>query len=136
MPSFSSASNSVLNTCDDHLQVLFREVVKRHDCSIIGGRRTYEEQLEYFTSDPPRTRTMKSKHLPPKNNPTAKVKAVDAAPYPIDWDNRERFILFAGIVLGDADMLGINLRWGGDWDGDGNPRNNGDFDDLVHFEMM
>ena len=61
-------------------------------------------------------------------------KAVDVAPYPIDWEDREGFILFAGYVLGVASQLGLNIRWGGDWDGDFDLSDN-EFDDLVHFEM-
>jgi len=50
--------------------------------------------------------------------------AVDAAPYPIDWQDRERFYYFAGYVMGVADMLHAEglithrLRYGGDWDRD------------------
>jgi len=31
--------------------------------------------------------------------------------------------------------MGVDLRWGGDWDGDTEVRDNG-FDDLVHFEIV
>jgi len=67
--------------------------------------------------------------------------AVDVVPYPIDWQDRDRFHYFAGYVMGVADMLHaeglINhrLRWGGDWDRDTQVKDNG-FDDLVHFELV
>ena len=61
--------------------------------------------------------------------------AVDVAPYPIAWDDRERQTLFAGYVLATAKALGVELRWGGDWDGDTEVRDN-QFDDLVHFELV
>ena len=52
----------------------------------------------------------------------------------IDWDDRERFTLFAGFVLGIAKSMGINLRWGGDWDQDWTVKDN-KFDDFPHFEL-
>jgi peptidoglycan L-alanyl-D-glutamate endopeptidase CwlK len=31
--------------------------------------------------------------------------------------------------------LGVKLRWGGNWDRDGEPVTDQDFQDLVHFEL-
>jgi peptidoglycan L-alanyl-D-glutamate endopeptidase CwlK len=67
--------------------------------------------------------------------------AIDVAPYPIDWDDRERFVYFAGQVMGISDVLyehGVisrPLRWGGDWNRDTKVRDN-NFDDLCHFELV
>ena len=61
--------------------------------------------------------------------------AVDVCPYPVVWDDRERQTLFAGYVLATAKAMGIDLRWGGDWDRDTEVRDNS-FDDLVHFEIV
>ena len=60
--------------------------------------------------------------------------AVDVVPYPVDWDDRERFHLFAGFVLGIARSMGINLRWGGDWNQNFEVDDN-KFDDFPHFEL-
>ena len=56
------------------------------------------------------------------------------APYPLDWDDRERFQYFAGFVLGTAKQLNLDIRYGGDWDSDNDLKDN-NFDDLVHFEI-
>jgi peptidoglycan L-alanyl-D-glutamate endopeptidase CwlK len=61
--------------------------------------------------------------------------AVDLVPCPVDWKDRERFILLAGIVIGIAWKLGIPVRWGGDWDGDSNIAEHS-FQDLPHFELI
>ena len=61
--------------------------------------------------------------------------AVDAAPYPIDWNDKKRFALFAGFVLGIAATKGIRLRWGGDWNMNYITLDNR-FDDLPHFELV
>ena len=70
--------------------------------------------------------------LSPHNYPIS--HAVDIAPYPIDWNNTSRFMILGGYVLGIAQGLGIDLRWGGDFN-----RNydNSDeiFSDLPHFEL-
>jgi peptidoglycan L-alanyl-D-glutamate endopeptidase CwlK len=60
--------------------------------------------------------------------------AVDAAPYPIDWLDHERFIYFGGYVKGIAAQLKIPIRWGGDWDGDFTLKDNL-FNDYAHFEI-
>ncbi len=66
--------------------------------------------------------------------------AVDAAPYPIDWSDRERMTLFAGVVQGvamalyDEGKIDHLVRWGGNWDNDTEVADNS-FDDLVHFEL-
>ena len=62
-------------------------------------------------------------------------RAVDVTPYPVNWEDRERQTLFAGFVLGTARSMGINLRWGGDWDQDFQVMDNR-FDDFPHFELI
>ena len=59
---------------------------------------------------------------------------MDLAPYPIDWEDRERFHYMGGMVRGIGQQMGVNIRWGGDWDSDGEVKDNG-FDDLVHVEI-
>ena len=43
------------------------------------------------------------------------------------------FYYFGGFVLGTAQEMGLDIRWGGDWDGDRSISDQS-FDDLVHFE--
>jgi peptidoglycan L-alanyl-D-glutamate endopeptidase CwlK len=43
----------------------------------------------------------------------------------------------AGVVKGVAAMQGIPVRWGGDWNGDGDGNLfDSNFDDLPHFEIL
>ena len=128
MPQFGTRSRQNLVTCDSRLQRVFDEVIKHVDCSILCGSRSKEEQEELYRTGKSKVRWPKSKHnsLP--------SKAVDAVPYPIDWNNKERFYLFAGFVKGVAADMGIKIRLGADWDGDFNPRNQS-FHDLPHFEL-
>lgn len=128
MPEFSQRSLDKLETCHEDLQRLFKEVVKHFDCTILQGTRGEEEQNEYFAKGLSKVKFPNSEHnsLP--------SKAVDVAPYPIDWNDKERFYYFAGVVKGIALSMGINIRWGGDWDSD-NDLKDQTFNDLPHYEI-
>ena len=128
MPRFSKKSLSKLETCDKRLQDLFLRVVKKFDCTIIEGHRSKDRQNKLFDEGKSKLKYPKGKH-----NATPS-KAVDVAPYPIDWNDRERFTYFAGYVLGIAYQMGLKIRWGGDWDMDTQVKDN-NFDDLPHFEI-
>lgn len=128
MPRFSNRSKSRLNTCDKRLVELFNEVVKGFDCTIIEGHRGKEKQNAAYNSGHSKVKYPNGKH-----NKTPSV-AVDVAPYPIDWKDRDRFHYFGGYVLGIAAKMGLRIRWGGDWDMDTQTKDN-KFDDLVHFEI-
>ena len=128
MPRFSTRSKSRLHTCDERLVDLFNEVVKGFDCTIIEGHRGKKAQNEAFNKG-----NSKVKYPNGKHNQSPSV-AVDVAPYPIDWSDRDRFHYFSGYVLGIASQMGLKIRWGGDWDMDTKTKDN-KFDDLVHFEI-
>lgn len=128
MPAFGPASAARLATCDERLQALFNEVVKTFDCTIIEGHRGEAAQRLAFV-------TGRSKLDWPNGNHNAKPsKAVDVAPYPVDWNDSRRFYYFAGVVQGIATKMGLKVRWGGDWDQDTQVKDN-TFNDLVHFEI-
>jgi len=62
-------------------------------------------------------------------------RAIDLAPWPLDWSDIRRFYYFGGFVVGVANKLDIPIRWGGDWDGDFEVKDQ-NFNDLVHFELL
>ena len=128
MARFGKRSRRNLNTCDKKLQDLFNEVVKHFDCSVLVGFRDRDGQNTAYASGHSKVKWPNGKHN------TKPSFAVDVAPYPIDWDDRERFIYFGGFVKGCAYRMNIPLRWGGDWDNDTQLSDN-KFDDLVHFEL-
>jgi|TARA_R110000751_G_scaffold161388_1_gene267962 peptidoglycan LD-endopeptidase CwlK len=128
MPRFGTRSKSRLHTCDGRLIELFNKVVKEFDCTVIEGHRGKDAQNEAYNKGNSKLKFPNGKH-----NKSPSV-AVDVAPYPIDWEDRDRFHYFGGYVLGIAKSLGLNIRWGGDWDQDTQTKDN-KFDDLVHFEI-
>ena len=127
MPRFSNRSLTQLDSCEPDLRRLFFEVINHWDCTVIEGQRTEEQQEENVRRRV--SQTMYSKHL---FDPS---QAVDVAPYPIDWNDLERFRAFGGFVLGVASQMGIPIRWGGDWDGDRKFKDQS-FIDLPHFELV
>ncbi len=135
MPKFSGSSELKLSTCHEDLQELFRQVIKHYDCTIICGNRSQVDQDRAFVEGKSKVKWPNSKH---NSMPSM---AVDVVPYPIDWDDRERFYHFAGYVKGINEMLisyGYmyhTIRWGGDWDSDNDFKDNG-FNDLAHFELI
>ena len=128
MPKFGRTSLKRLNTCDEDLQALFKEVVKYFDCSVIEGHRNEARQNKAFEDGNSKVKFPKGRH---NSKPS---KAVDVVPYPIDWEDRERMTYFAGFVKGVAYMMGIPVRWGGDWNNNTDLKDN-NFDDLPHFEL-
>jgi peptidoglycan LD-endopeptidase CwlK len=125
---FSKSSQRNLETCHPKLQELFNEVTKSFDCTVICGHRTREQQDLAFTSGKSKTSWPMSKH---NQQPS---QAVDVCPTPLDWNNRDAFYHFAGFVRATAIHLGIKIRWGGDWDGNFNLKDQ-NFFDLPHFEL-
>ena len=126
---FSKLSQTRLASCHPKLQDLFNEVIKTYDCTIICGYRSMEDQNKALADGKSKTGWPLSKHN------IVPSMAVDVAPSPLDWNDKEGFYHFAGFVRATALYMGINIRWGGDWDGDFNLKDQ-NFFDLQHFELM
>ena len=124
MPHFGKRSKERLKGVDTKLVNVLNELIKIMDVTIIEGLRSEQRQEKLLEQGS--TKTKFSKHI--------EGKAVDLAPYPIDWEDRDRFHYMGGMIRGIAKQLNINVRWGGDWDSDGDVKDNG-FDDLVHVEL-
>jgi peptidoglycan L-alanyl-D-glutamate endopeptidase CwlK len=129
MPAFSERSKKALASAHPKLRALFEEVVKTFDCSILYGFRGQAEQNEAVA------RGLSTKPWPTSMHNKYPSMAIDAAPYPIDWKDRERFYFFAGYVLRTAETMGIKIRLGLDWDQDHDLKDQTLFD-LDHFELV
>jgi peptidoglycan L-alanyl-D-glutamate endopeptidase CwlK len=128
MYKFSENSEAKLQTCHADLQKILRQVIKLTDFIVLEGTRGEEAQNLAYAAGKSRLKFPQSKH---NRSPSM---AVDIAPYPIDWNNSARFAYLAGMIIATASALNIKLRWGGDWDKDGEIANN-NFNDLAHFEL-
>mgnify|MGYP003132731336 FL=1 len=124
MPRFGRRSKQRLKGVDAKLVNVANELIKLMDVTVIEGLRSQERQNELVAQG--KSKTKFGKHVA--------GKALDLAPYPIDWDDRERFHYMGGLIRGIGHSLGVDVRWGGDWDSDGEIADN-NFDDLVHVEI-
>ncbi len=134
MPYFSETSVRKLDTCHHDLIRLMNEVIKNLDITIVDGYRDKDIQNYYYSIKRSKVRYPDSKH---NNYPSL---AVDVAPFNpkvpggIDWKDTASFYYMAGYIKGAAQLLGIEIRWGGDWDRD-NDLHDQKFNDLPHFEL-
>jgi hypothetical protein len=106
---------------------LFESVAGEVDIIVIQGHRTPEEQRKAVAEG--KSTTMLSKHL---MDPS---EAVDVAPNPLDWNNKESFRKLAAVVIRHASNLGVSIRWGGDF----KVRVKGvlrEYFDGPHYEIM
>jgi peptidoglycan L-alanyl-D-glutamate endopeptidase CwlK len=128
MPQFNQRSRKNLNQAHPGLQKLFNEVIKHFDCSIICSYRN--ELAQNMAYEAKRSNAVFGES-PHNFEPSL---AVDVIPYPVDWKDHDRMQYFAGQVMGIAQMMGIEIKWGGDWDRDTHLSDNR-FNDLPHFEL-
>lgn len=133
MRRWSRKSQIVYDRLDPRLQVLVTrirdEVV---DISLLSGYRGPDEQNELYASGASTLPWPQSKHnkLP--------SQAVDIAPYPYPTYEPKLWGALgyiAGRAMAIAKEEGFQIRWGGDWDGDGDLTDQS-FDDLFHLELL
>jgi|TARA_R110000796_G_scaffold103642_3_gene213074 peptidoglycan L-alanyl-D-glutamate endopeptidase CwlK len=86
------------------------------DFAVIEGIRHISRQRELLKAG--KSTTLNSRHLT--------GHAVDMVPYPVDWEDLERFELMAKAMKSAAKELDISIVWGGDWKS---------FYDAPHFEL-
>ncbi len=121
MPQFSGISLGKLATCHPDLQRLFNEAVKTMDMTIVTGFRNQADQDLAFKEG---RSLLKFPHGLHNHTPSL---AVDACPYPYDWDKNEPDIkILADHIKATAEKLGIDIVYGGDWK---------KFKDDDHFQL-
>lgn len=121
------------DTLDPRLQRIMDRVLHEvADVSITCGFRGEREQNELFVTKRSRAMWPTSKH-----NSMPSV-AVDFQPYPLP-KRKEKIWASLAYIAGRAIEIGIEegvaLRWGGDWNRNGDLTDNR-FDDLFHLEIM
>lgn len=126
MPRFSKNSLLRLLTCHKDLQTLFMEVIKVYDCTVTCGFRNRADQEKAFKEGTTQLHFPHGRH---NRNPSF---AVDVVPYPVDWDDLDRFKEMAIIVKQIRDKLleegriSSKIEWGGDWE---------NFKDYPHWQI-
>lgn len=134
---FSINSLRHLKTSHIDLQLIFFEVLKLRDCSIVEGHRGMERQNFLFNSIPQRSKVQWPKG---SHNKTPSM-ALDTCPSPYEPKKKLNFYYFAGIVFAvtkkllEEGRISHDIRWGGDWDSDGDFTDQ-EFNDLMHWELV
>ena len=86
------------------------------DFTVIEGIRNINRQRELLKAG--KSTTLNSRHIT--------GHAVDMVPWPVDWNDLERFETMAVAMKTAAEELEIPIVWGGDWKS---------FYDAPHFEL-
>lgn len=120
MPKFSQASLDKLFACDARLVGICTEAINAMDFTVLCGHRGKEEQNKAYAEGKSKLQWPLSKH---NSNPSM---AVDLAPFPIDWNDIERFRRLAILIKKVASEKQIAISWGGDWK----------MRDYPHFELV
>jgi peptidoglycan L-alanyl-D-glutamate endopeptidase CwlK len=113
----------------DLVKVVKRAIeITEHDFSVIEGLRSIERQK--LLMEEGATRTLNSKHIKQKDG---FGHAVDLYPVgrPTPWDKTP---IVAKAILSAAEELGVKVRWGGDWNMNGDSKDE-KFYDSPHFEL-
>ena len=131
---FGRKSKERLETVDRRLSYILNKTLKSGliDVSVLQGERYEDEQNDLFEKGLSKLKFPESKH---NSKPSL---AIDAAPYlngKVSY-NYNHCCFLAGIILGTAKQFGYEIRWGGNWDMDGEPITDQDFQDLLHYELV
>jgi len=138
--SFGTRSTTNLATCTPGIQRVMYAVILEIDFSVVFGHRGKIPQDKAFADG------FSTKQWPDSKHNKVPSEGIDVLPYPSGWpqdsDNElvkmhkiAHFYYLAGVIMTKANELGVNLRWGGDWDMDKDFLDQ-KFDDLAHFEEI
>ena len=109
----------------DLVKVVYRALeLSPIDFTITEGLRTVARQKELVAKG--LSKTMNSRHIT--------GHAIDIVPLPVDWNNAQPFVEVSKYFFQAAKELGVAIRWGGDWNENGDWRDE-KFRDLPHYEL-
>lgn len=139
---FSKKSLDKLNTCHEDLQLIMKTSISISDIDfgISEGHRSIELQNKYFKEGKSKIDgvTKKGKH---NCNPSMAVDVYLYINGKASWDN-ESLSYVSGVIHAVTEMLhkqkkiSHKIRWGGNWDMDGEILVDQSFDDRPHFELI
>lgn len=138
MPNFGTASKAALKKCHPLLRAIAEEAIKEIDFKVLDATRGRLAQEKAFRQGNSKARFGDSAH-----NYVPAI-AFDLFPAPYIWPDdttktaeqrkqaRQAFIDLSKVILRIGKEKGTPLRWGGDWNMDGNLS---DGWDMPHFEL-
>lgn len=146
MYKFSKTSLSRLETCEEDLQRVARLAISRSDIDfgIAQGSRAVAQQKQYYLEGKSKVNPdaysdevlpLKGKHI--VNELYPKSGAFDIYAY---YNGKAQYdtpslCYIGGVIMSCAKELGVEIRWGANWDMDGIIITDQSFQDLPHFEL-
>lgn len=135
--SLGSKSRAELQGVHPNLVKVVERAAKKMEFRVLEGVRTPERQRELYAQGRTKpgnivTWTLNSNHF---KKADGYGHAVDLFPAPYDWNNLASFDALSRAMFDAARELNIPIRWGADWDRDGQPRERGE-SDSPHFELF
>lgn len=122
---FGRRSREALASCDTRiirvLERALKEVPEELDFSVLQGHRGKQEQNAAYQRGDSKLKWPESNH---NKYPS---EAVDVVPYPVDWNDINRFYRVAAYIYQAAIKEGVPIRWGGLWK---------TFKDYPHWELI
>lgn len=128
MPSFGQASLTSRAQLLPPLQALFDAAIKETDFRILDAMRGRAAQEAAFKKGNSKVHFGDSAHN------WKPAVAADLFPAPYDWNNKQSFLDLSVVILRIAKAQGTPIRWGGDFNMDGNKTTNDDWD-PGHYEL-
>lgn len=133
---FGITSLKRLSTCDPRLSAVLLLAIDRSpiDFGIAEGHRSLERQKELFDEGKSKVDgvTRKGKH---NYTPSQAVDVYAFINGRASWEGSS-LLFIAGVIFSCASELGLRLRWGGNWDQDGEIVTDQKFQDFPHFEIL
>ena len=140
---FGKRSTEQIATMEADLQLVFKEALKCSDVDfgVVEGHRPVAIQQKYFKEGKSKIDGIKVKGKHNFKPSQAGDIIVVCANKNMSYDIR--YLCFvAGVITATANRLFAEgkikhkIRWGGNWDGDGEIITDQTFQDLVHFELL
>ncbi|OJU02811.1 MAG: hypothetical protein BGN87_06355 [Rhizobiales bacterium 65-79] len=138
MAKFSAVSLARLEGAHPLLQKVMNAAIEKFNFMILQSQRDRADQEKALRKGNTHAHFGQSAHN------WAPAIALDVAPYPLDWNDRQRFIALSKVVgcfnpatgfgYGIAKELMVPLRWGGDWNFNGILTDE-HLSDLPHYEL-
>jgi len=119
MPTLSAASKARLAQAHPLLQKLFTAVAAKTPILVLDSQRGRAAQEKAFAHGNSKAHFGQSAHN------WSPAIALDVVPYPVDWNNLQRFRDLAAIVLAEAAKQKTPIVWGGSWK----------MKDMPHYEL-
>lgn len=139
---FGETSLERLATCHPDIQLIMKTAISVSpvDFGIAEGHRSVERQKKLFDEGKSKIDgiTQQGKHNKKPSEAGDIYAWVNGA---ASWD-RDHLNLIAGVIIACAyfllmeKLISHSIRWGGNWDGDGEIISDQNFIDLPHFEII